>query len=377
MTIHYLFNNHVAVLTNGTDVLEVKADEKPDLFQQVVNMCMQGDSEDAFDLIVDSSATRFIAKKLSTITDGMLQLDPLTNEVVFTTVDGRRLPIVQTFAARIRDAWSRKDAQALSVYKAFMIKASNNPNDVSASDLFEFITVNKLPLSEDGDVLAYKIVRPDFMDIHSNTKDHTPGNVVTEDNVDYNRDVTCSNGLHFCSKDYLPAYGGGFGSGNKENKLVLLKIDPADVAAFPRDYNNAKGRCRKYTVVSELPTAFFTAIVSLMEQVPFVDLKQLGVGDAIASRLGMQVTTYQEAAKDAVVGKTAVVNDSIVVTPECRWYVAIEAENQPLKLIEKCESRSGARQMRDKIVSDIDNRNVNGTYMGLTDPKVSVYDSWA
>lgn len=376
-TIHYLFNNHVVVLTNGTDVLEVKAAEKPELFQQVVNLCMQNETEDAFDLIIDSSATRFIAQKLATITDGMLSLDTQTNEVVFTSTDGRRMPIVHTFATRIRDAWSRQDKEALAVYKAFMIKASNNPNDVSASDLFEFITVNKLPLASDGDVLAYKIVKPNFFDIHSGTKDHTPGNVVTEEKVDYNRDVTCSNGLHFCSKDYLPAYGGSFGGGNKENKLVLVKIDPADVAAFPRDYNNAKGRARRYTVVSELPTAFFTAIVQLMEQVPYVNLDDLAVGGSIADRLGKQVKRHQDTIKTTAYGETATVNDSVVVTPEYRWYVALEAENQPRKFISQHTSRGAARDKRDAVSRDIRDRSVNRTFMGMTEPKATVYDSWA
>ena len=63
--------------------------------------------------------------------------------------------------------------------------------------------------------------------------------------VDDNRDRTCSYGLHFCSMSYLPAYYGGRG------RVLLVKIDPADVVSIPSDYDNAKGRAMRYQVVGE------------------------------------------------------------------------------------------------------------------------------
>lgn len=374
--INYIFNNFAAVLVKNGEILEVKSDEKPELFQRVVNLCMTGEKEAAFDLIIDSSNVRFMATRLAEITDGMLFVTD-ADEVVFRTTDGRVLPIVDTFAARIRQAWEQRDNAALEVYKKFMIKASNNPNDVSASDLFEFITVNKLPLSIDGEVLAYKIVRNNFLDIHSGTKDHTPGKEVTEDNVDYNRDVTCSNGLHFCSKDYLPSYGGFFGAGNDSNRLVLVKIDPSDVAAFPRDYNNAKGRCRKYTVVSELPTALFTAVVELMEQVPFVDIAKLGAPQQVTTRLGEQVRQHTATiVKQAPVSSSLLLNSIVVGT--ARWYVTAEADNQPMKFVFAAASRSEAREVVNKLRLEVaDNESKSGSYLGMTNIVIKLYDAWA
>lgn len=370
--INFVFNNYAAVLVKGSEILEVKSEEKPELFQQVVTLCMKGEKDEAFDLIIDSSAVRFITNRLAAITDGMLSVDALTDDVVFTTTDGRRLPIVQVFAQKIRTAWQQQDKAAIEVYKKFMIKASNNPNDVSASDLFEFVTVNKLPLSTEGDVLAYKIVKANFKDIHSGTKDHTPGNVVTEEVVDYNRDVTCSNGLHFCSKDYLPAYGGSFGRGDT-NKLVLVKIDPSDVAAFPRDYQNAKGRCRKYTVVSELPTALFTAIVELMESVPYVDLNKLGATDQVRNKLGDQVKAHAagvEQATQTVVGASAAL-ESVVLSSDYRWYVTLEGDNVPRKFVKRFTSRAAAR---DEVVS-LRAKLHQTTYKGIVNPTVALYDA--
>jgi hypothetical protein len=63
--------------------------------------------------------------------------------------------------------------------------------------------------------------------------------------VDNDRNSTCSRGLHFCSIEYLPHYEGGHG------KVMIIKINPKNVVSIPVDYNNAKGRCCKYEVVGE------------------------------------------------------------------------------------------------------------------------------
>jgi hypothetical protein len=65
--------------------------------------------------------------------------------------------------------------------------------------------------------------------------------------VDDDKDRTCSTGLHFCSQDYLPSFGSAQG-----NRVVIVKINPADVVSIPSDYNNAKGRACRYEVVGEI-----------------------------------------------------------------------------------------------------------------------------
>ena len=73
------------------------------------------------------------------------------------------------------------------------------------------------------------------------------GDVVVQkrNEVDDIRDNVCSNGLHFCSLSYIPKYHGGTG------RVMIVKINPADVVSIPSDYDNAKGRCCKYTVIGE------------------------------------------------------------------------------------------------------------------------------
>jgi hypothetical protein len=81
-------------------------------------------------------------------------------------------------------------------------------------------------------------------EVYHNDIGSTPS--MPRNEVDDRRDNVCSKGLHFCSWDYLPHYNGHRG------KVVILKIDPADVVSIPSDYNNAKGRAWQYLVWDEV-----------------------------------------------------------------------------------------------------------------------------
>lgn len=131
----------------------------------------------------------------------------------------------------------------------FINNLYKNPNAESIDDLFRFLAHNSLPITDDGHIIAYKLVRDDYRDIHSGTMDNSIGKIVEmpRDSVQFDREVTCSRGLHFCSKDYLPHYGG------MDSRIVIVKINPMDVVSIPTDYNNAKGRACKYEVIGEIP----------------------------------------------------------------------------------------------------------------------------
>jgi hypothetical protein len=126
-----------------------------------------------------------------------------------------------------------------------------NPADYAQDEFYMWLEKSTLPITEDGHFLAYKKVRANFTDIHSGKFDNSPGEVVVMPGgrlaVDNDRNRTCSVGLHFCSKSYLPHFGH-----SAENKVVLVKVNPADVVSIPSDYGNAKGRAWKYEVISEV-----------------------------------------------------------------------------------------------------------------------------
>ena len=141
----------------------------------------------------------------------------------------------------------------ISHWLVFAENIYKNPLDSARTELYEWLAKGKMPITEDGHFLAFKKVNKDYKDIHSNTFDNSVGAIVEMDRskVDTNRYNTCSAGLHFCSAEYLPNFGRSYG----EDKVVVVKVNPADVVSIPIDYNNSKGRTWRYEVVDEMPTA--------------------------------------------------------------------------------------------------------------------------
>ena len=132
--------------------------------------------------------------------------------------------------------------------RAFLENLMQNPSKRACEELYSFLEHGRLPITDDGHFLAYKKVREDFTDIHSGKYDNSPGETPEMDRnkVEDNRDITCASGLHFCSLEYLPKF-----SSSHNNRIVIVKVNPADVVSIPSDYNNTKGRACKYYVVEE------------------------------------------------------------------------------------------------------------------------------
>ncbi len=129
---------------------------------------------------------------------------------------------------------------------AFMENLMANPSRQAVNELYGFLEKNNLPITPDGHFLAYKRVREDYLDCHSGTMDNSIGRIVEmeRNEVDDNRNNTCSAGLHFCSHSYLAHFSGA--------RTVIVKINPRDVVSIPSDYNDAKGRACRYEVIGEV-----------------------------------------------------------------------------------------------------------------------------
>lgn len=128
----------------------------------------------------------------------------------------------------------------------FLENLMQNPSNRSVTELYRFLERSNMPITPDGHFLAFKKVRADYKDVHSGTFDNSVGQVVSmeRNRVDDDKDRTCSNGLHFCSEDYLANFSG--------ERIMILKINPRDVVSIPSDYGDTKGRCCLYEVIGEL-----------------------------------------------------------------------------------------------------------------------------
>lgn len=159
-----------------------------------------------------------------------------------------RDPIHNALSSRMLDVLN--EGLPIEPWVKFAENVYANPAPFARDELYLFLEAADLPITPDGCFIAYKIVREDYMDEYSGRMDNSVGNLVVmpggRDAVDPVRDRTCSYGLHFCSKPYLPYYGSG------GSRVMLVKINPADVVSIPSDYGNAKGRTWRYEVVGEI-----------------------------------------------------------------------------------------------------------------------------
>jgi hypothetical protein len=194
--------------------------------------CLNAEKYDDIVRLMDIASTITIASEGKvTVLDGCVCYDgnevinPLTDRILRFVKEG--LP----FKPMIR----------------FLENLMENPSRTSIQELYLFLEVNTLPITEDGYFLAYKKVGNDYMDFYTKKIKNEVGDKpeVNRNEVDDVRDNVCSNGLHFCSMAYLPKYHGGDG------RVMIVKINPANVVSIPSDYNNAKGRTCKYEVIGE------------------------------------------------------------------------------------------------------------------------------
>jgi hypothetical protein len=155
-------------------------------------------------------------------------------------------PLVDRIITTVRNG---STAQAVQPLIRLLTNISRNKRKDLREEMYQFFMSGKMPITQDGCFLAYKKVRKDFKDIYTGKMDNRPGTLVAmpEELVNTDRHNTCSVGLHFCSRSYLSQY-----SGEADNKIVIVKVNPRFVFAIPTDYNFAKGRASEYYVVGEV-----------------------------------------------------------------------------------------------------------------------------
>lgn len=200
--------------------------------------------DDIADAKADLRSMLDIPSFIARVTEGRVQVSD--NAVLF---DGKETHSV--IATRILEHMrTGSDVRPLA---RFMQLAAGNPTLTAYDELFIWLESNDMPITEDGHLIAFKKVDTDYYSYHTGNNGERVRNRIGDkpwmnrDEVDSNRNSTCSRGLHFCSYNYLPEYYGGSG------RVMIVKINPADVVAIPNDYNNAKGRAWTYEVVGEVP----------------------------------------------------------------------------------------------------------------------------
>lgn len=138
----------------------------------------------------------------------------------------------------------------------FIAHVQNNPSYRAVQELYKFLEHKSMPITEDGCFLAYKAVKNNYKDIYSGTFDNSIGSKpeVPRNSVDEDKARHCSSGLHVGVISYVKQYG-HFGEGEireGHNRLMIVKVNPADAVCVPEDHGCTKLRVCKYEVIGEI-----------------------------------------------------------------------------------------------------------------------------
>ena len=234
-------------MTTGKTNTLTKNDAAYDLFMKLLREKDFDGAEKCGDLEVKVSS--FVAPSAEA-SNGVFSVEVKDGTVMYSFAGMGPYPLHNAIVNRIlKMADAGFDVNPLV---KFMTNLLGNPSKTAIDEAYLFAEACQLPITEDGYLIAYKIVGDDYMDLHSHSIRNAVGDKpeMKRCDVDDNRNNTCSSGLHFCSKGYLPSYGKMNG-----DRCMLLKINPADIVSIPSDYNNAKGRAWKYEVVGEVASA--------------------------------------------------------------------------------------------------------------------------
>lgn len=127
----------------------------------------------------------------------------------------------------------------------FIERLMQNPSRRSVLETYTFLEHKCLSIDKDGYIIAYKGVTNDLKDCHTKSVDNSVGAAIPRfprNMVDDDCNVGCSTGYHAGSKNYATGFG---------QRVMLVKIDPADVVSVPVDCSCQKLRCCFYEVIEE------------------------------------------------------------------------------------------------------------------------------
>ena len=126
----------------------------------------------------------------------------------------------------------------------------NNPSSRATEELYTFLEHKNMPLTPEGNFLAYKGVNADFTDNYTGKFNNSVGQILEmrRNGVCDDANIGCSNGFHAGSYEYAKGYASHGGN------LMVVEIDPADVVSVPLDCECQKLRTSKYKVVAHYET---------------------------------------------------------------------------------------------------------------------------
>ena len=138
-----------------------------------------------------------------------------------------------------------RDGSPFKPLVKFLSKLMENPSRRAVNELYSFLEHKSMPITPEGNFLAYKGVSHEFKDQYTGKFDNSVGSVLKmhRNQVCDDAEVGCSDGFHAGSYEYAKGYTSGGGN------LMVVEINPADVVSVPKDCSCQKLRTSQYKVV--------------------------------------------------------------------------------------------------------------------------------
>ena len=127
----------------------------------------------------------------------------------------------------------------------FWDRLAKNPSWRSVNQLWNFLANAGIPIDQDGFILAYKAVNNNYTDCHTGKIDNSVGTVHEMERrlISDDADTPCHFGFHVGALGYAQSFG------PSDRRMIICRVDPADVVCVPKDSSHQKVRCCKYEVI--------------------------------------------------------------------------------------------------------------------------------
>lgn len=170
-------------------------------------------------------------------------------------------PVPETIQQRMREM-AAEGGDPGPLFR-FWERLQKNPSMRSVEQLWPFLQHRGIPLTEDGCFLAYKGVRNDYKDQHTGTCDNSPGQVLEmpRNKISDDPNEACHYGFHVGALEYATTF---------SQRVVVCKVDPADVVCIPYDHDKQKMRVCRYEVVGNHNGEYLPDLVQPVEDMPKV-----------------------------------------------------------------------------------------------------------
>lgn len=247
----------ITKLLNGKVVGTAVVDKKNSLFNVVLTNLQTNAGFMNQDVLRNSYLLMLPREAIAVMSLGAVTIDADKNTIIYTDPETKvaaKFTSAHVLAKRMIDCLKGEGVtDKLKRMVKFLERLMLNPSNRSVQSLYSFLEHNDIEITDDGYFHAWKVVRSNYKDKHSGTFDNSVGQrpTVLRNQVDENIEQECSFGLHVCAKSYIKSF---YSSGDK---IVKVKVDPADAVAVPRDYNGAKMRCCGYLVLEDVTKVFY------------------------------------------------------------------------------------------------------------------------